>query len=299
MKSLYFLKVSRYNIRWKKMKGIRSMLIDCHNHSLYSFDGSEKIEDICSTAEALGLSVFALTDHCDMIGGPTAEALKVSIAGSVNELCVWRESHQSPCRMLCGIELGDPLENPALAEEMIRLAPYDVIIGSIHTDGVSDYYFGNYSDATDQQLHESLERYFLRQCEMADWGKFDVLAHMTYPLRYIVGDYGRSVRLERYSSLIDRLFRTIIKKEIVLEINTSGLRQKIGVTLPDQALLTRYRELGGRLITLGSDAHTLKDMAFGIEQTEHELARLGFTELTWFEKRQMRHTPLPAPGGTT
>ena len=165
------------------------MLIDCHNHSLYSFDGSEKIEDICSTAEALGLSVFALTDHCDMIGGPTAEALKVSIAGSVNELCAWRESHQSPCRMLCGIELGDPLENPALAEEMIRLAPYDVIIGSIHTDGVSDYYFGNYSDATDQQLHESLERYFLRQCEMADWGKFDVLAHMTYPLRYIVGDY--------------------------------------------------------------------------------------------------------------
>ncbi len=278
------------------------MLIDCHNHSLYSFDGKEKVEDICKNAEALGLSVFALTDHCDMIGAPP-EALREyyhnSIRGSVEELTRWRETHSGNCTMLTGIELGDPLENLPLAEEMLALAPYDVVIGSIHTDGASDYYFGDYSALSDREIHESLERYFLRLCELAEWGNFDVLAHITYPLRYIVGDCGRTVKMERYASLIDRLFRTIIQKGIALEINTSGLRQKLGATLPDESLLTRYRELGGTLVTLGSDAHTLKDMAFGIEYAETMLQKLGFTELVWFKRRSMNRIPLPAAGTLT
>ena len=271
------------------------MLIDCHNHSLYSFDGSEKIEDICQNAEKLGLSVFALTDHCDMLGN-SPEALREyyhgSIRGSFDELTRWRESHKTNCLMLTGIELGDPLENRALADEMLFFADFDVIIGSIHTDGAEDYYFGDYANISDREIHESLERYFRRQCEMADWGKFDVLAHMTYPLRYIIGDYGRTVNFERYSSLIDRLLRTIISKNIVLEVNTSGLRQKIGTTLPDEKILTRYRELGGTLVTLGSDAHTLKDMTFGIEKGEELLKKFGFTELCYFVKREMHKIAL-------
>ena len=97
---------------------------------------------------------------------------------------------------------------------------------------------------------------------MAEWGQFDVLAHITYPLRYIIGDYGREINLDRFQPLIDKLFYTIIRKGIVLEVNTSGLRQKINATLPDEELLRRYYGLGGRLVTIGSDAHRLRDMAW-------------------------------------
>ena len=269
------------------------MLIDCHNHSLYSFDGQEKVADLCKNAVKLGLSVFALTDHCDMIDGIAPDALISHITGSVNELTAWRESHRdTSCRMLIGIELGDPLENLPLADEMLKLCPYDVIIGSIHTDGVTDYYFGDYSQTPEQELNESLIRYFNRLCEMAEWGQFDVLAHITYPMRYIFGDYGREINLNRFQPLIDKLFYTIIRKGIVLEVNTSGLRQKINATLPDEELLRRYYGLGGRLVTIGSDAHRLRDMAYGVEETEEMLRRIGFNEVVWFERREMRKMPL-------
>ena len=127
---------------------------------------------------------------------------------------------------------------------------------------------------------------------MAEWGKFDVLAHITYPLRYIIGDYGRKVNLDRYQQLIDQLFYTIIRKGIALEVNTSGLRQKIASTLPDEALLRRYYGLGGRLVTIDSDAHRLRDMAFGITETEEMLRKIGFTELVWIDQRRMQKMPL-------
>lgn len=268
------------------------MLIDCHNHSLHSFDGQEKVADVLENAGKLGLQIFALTDHCDMIGGADPDTLRREIAASVDEVVCWRESHRTNCRMLCGIELGDPQENLPLAQEMLALRPYDVVIGSVHTDGNEDYYFGRYDQMRDEEIDASLTRYYQRQIEAAKWGQFDVLAHITYPLRYVVGDYGRKVQMERYLPLIDTLFDIIIEKGIVLEVNTSGLRQKIGETLPNEALLRRYYDRGGRLITLGSDAHTIPVMAYGMNQTEELLRQIGFTEVCWFAQRKMHKIPL-------
>lgn len=269
------------------------MLIDCHNHSVHSFDGHEKVEDILENANKLGLKVFALTEHAEIADDLAPDTLRREIAASVDEVCRWRESYPAGCKILCGIELGNPLDNLELAEELMALRPYDVIIGSIHTDGHEDYYFGRYDTISDGEIDASLTHYYQRQVDMARWGKFDVLAHITYPLRYVVGDYGRKVRMERYLPLVDTLFDTIIEKGIALEINTSGLQQKIGETLPGEALIRRYYQRGGRLITLGSDAHLLQNMAYGIDQTEKMLREIGFTEVVWFDHRKMCKIALP------
>ena len=76
-----------------------------------------------------------------------------------------------------------------------------------------DYYWGDYRAMGQETLEESLGRYFGRILEMAEWGQFDVLAHLTYPLRYIVGDAGREVALSRFAGTIDQIFRTIIQRE--------------------------------------------------------------------------------------
>ena len=120
---------------------------------------------------------------------------------------------------------------------------------------------------------------------MAEWGKFDVLGHLTYPLRYICGDSGIFVDMERYAHIIDEIFRTLIKKGCGIEINTSGLRQKIGVTLPELRYVKRYYDLGGRIITVGSDAHRTEDLGKGTE-TGIEIARsAGFTEIACYKNR--------------
>lgn len=268
------------------------MLLDCHNHSRFSFDSKELVPAACERAESLGLKAFALTDHCDMVGGFSREFLRSNIARSAGELAAWREEHPGDCRMLCGMELGDPLDNQPLAEEMLSLAPFDVVIGSVHTDGKMDYYWGDYRSVETAELEESLGRYFDRILEMVKWGQFDVLAHLTYPLRYIVGDAGRTVDLGRFSGTIDGIFRTIIQKGIALEVNVSGLRQKIGETLPGKELLARYFALGGRLVTLGSDAHRKEDIGAGIDAGEALLREVGFTEACWFSGRNLRKIPL-------
>jgi len=268
------------------------MLIDHHNHSLHSFDGSVSVAEILAHAEGKGLTAFAVTDHCDTVGDYDFQKMELDIAASVDEVKAWREKHDTRCKMLCGIELGDPIDNLAFAEKMLAMREYDVVIGSIHSDGVADYYFGSFDTQSEEELEQSVARYYARQLELVRWGKFDILAHLTYPLRYIVGDYGRRIDFERQLPVIDELFKRIIDKGISLEVNTSGLRQKLGKTLPDEALLRRYYELGGRLITPGSDSHQLEYMSFGMDETEAMLRRIGFGELTWFKERKMQKIQL-------
>ena len=115
---------------------------------------------------------------------------------------------------------------------------------------------------------------------------------MTYPLRYIVEDHGIPVELTRHREQIDGVFRALIRAEKALEVNTSGLRQKIGRTLPDLPLLARYHELGGRLVTLGSDAHRAEDLGKGVDEGMELLKQAGFREFAVYEKRKPTLLPL-------
>ena len=98
--------------------------------------------------------------------------------------------------------------------------------------------------------------------------------------------------LDRHRDQIDQIFRLLIQKDKALEVNTSGLRQKIGRTLPDLPLLRRYRELGGRLVTLGSDAHCTEDLGKGIDEGMETLKAAGFTEFALYVQRQPVLLPL-------
>ena len=98
--------------------------------------------------------------------------------------------------------------------------------------------------------------------------------------------------LSKHRERIDAIFQALIGKGKALELNTSGLRQKIGRTLPDLPLLRRYRELGGRLVTLGSDAHRTEDLAKGIDGGMELLKEAGFGEFALYVKRQPVLLPL-------
>ena len=121
--------------------------------------------------------------------------------------------------------------------------------------------------------------------EMARWGEFDVLGHLTYPLRYIVGDSGLYIDMSKYLPIIKEIFSTLIKNDIGIEINSSGLRQKIGLTLPDKYYVRLYKELGGTILTVGSDAHRTEDLGKGIPEAIALARNVGFTELAFFKKR--------------
>lgn len=266
--------------------------IDCHNHSCHSFDAVDTVEAMCLRAEELRMTAFALTDHSDLDGKNLSECMNV-ISQSVDEMKQFRSTHPLQCELLTGLELGEAIDFPEDAKAMASLRPYDVIIGSYHNSpSGEDYYFLNVKEMTDKEISISLRWYFEKLIQTVQSTELDVLAHITYPLRYIVGDQGRCVDLKDYQDQLQFLLTTMIQKGISLEINSSGLRQKIGEPLPNIAILKKYRELGGTMVSLGSDSHNTGDLGKGIKECTQWLTDLGFTHITYFRKRQPVLVPI-------
>lgn len=258
------------------------LLYDMHTHTTRSFDAEASLVAQCRRAVELGLTGFAVTDHCDVNMQSLLCARTVFAAGGADIRRIREDGF--PVELLQGIELGEPLEDLPYAEEMMTLLPYDYVIGSIHNSpGMPDFYFINCEKI---DLHAMLQPYFEELIKLAQWAKTDSIAHITYPLRYIEGKYNRKVDLSPYSDLIDELFRTIIEKGLALEINASGLRQEIGRPMPDERFIRWYYELGGRKIVFGSDAHAAKDLAAGIPACMELCKKIGFTEAVFYRNRQ-------------
>ena len=139
---------------------------------------------------------------------------------------------------------------------------------------------------------QAFDRYFDEELKLAEWGKVDTIGHLTYPLRYICGEHGRKVDLRDYSGQIVDVLRAIIHSGIALEINTSGLFQKIESTMPPEEIVAQYRRLGGELITIGSDAHYAEHLGRGIADGMALAKRCGFSNLTIFEHREPIQIPI-------
>ncbi len=257
---------------------------DLHTHTAFSFDGEAAAEDMVFRAYELGTGYYAVTDHLEinqyyMDEFRYPETLRES-ATVIGRLI---GEYSGKMEIVRGIELGQPVHDITLAEKILAEEKYEYVIGSCHmVRGYDDFYFLDYDENDPVKL---LDIYFDELLETAEWGNFDTLAHITYPLRYIVGDKGKNIDMSRYKTIIDKIFTVLIRNDTALEINTSGLRQKIGETLPNGELLYQYYRLGGRLITIGSDAHKPEDIGKGIAEGIALAKSVGFTEVSAFKNR--------------
>ena len=143
-------------------------------------------------------------------------------------------------------------------------------------------------------LQDVFRSYYEELLEVVQWGHFDSLAHLTYPLRYFEGQHGVLVDLSRFSGLIDAILSEVIIRGRSLEVNSSGWRQGMGGPLPGRELLERYRKLGGWRITLGSDAHRTADLAADFVQTRRLLQELGFAGACHYRAREPIFLPFSA-----
>ena len=119
---------------------------------------------------------------------------------------------------------------------------------------------------------------------MVHWGRFDSLAHLTYPFRYLPPQW-REEGYGRWRECIDAVLSALAEKGLALEINVSGLRQEIGRTLPDLPIIRRFRELGGEWVTVGSDAHRPEDVGRHIRDGLALAAEAGFRYYAVYENR--------------
>ena len=271
-------------------------LADCHSHSNCSFDATDSMEAMCKKALELGLSYYTITDHCecDQYDGSPAFGSKKYRDTVVNSYAALAENQKRfpNLRFLKGIELGQPLQNLPAAEDALHGRNYDFIIGSLHQlRGEEDFYWLNPESFTPERLDDVFHRYFAEILEMLEWGQFDTLAHITYPLRYICRP-GEKPSFSKYQEELDAVLLKIIEKDKAIEFNTSRILRKDAPVLPDREIFTRYKELGGTRITLGADAHNTESLASGIKEALDLLRDIGFTEYTVYIDRKPIQVPI-------
>lgn len=264
-------------------------ILDMHAHTDNSFDGNHSTMYMCEKACEKGLRAVAFTDHIE-IDCYLKNRFDKTAVQSFFEVSKARSAFKGKLVVCAGIELGEPTYDIATADKVISERKYDFVIGSIHNlRGMEDF---SHLDYPSCDVDKILSEYFDELCALADWGKIDTLAHMTYPLRYIVGKYNIPVDLSKYKDKIDETLKLLAEKDTALEINTSGLRQKLKATLPDEDIVRRFRQLGGKMVTIGSDAHYAEHLGSGIETGMEIAKRCGFDSVTLFQSRNPIEIPI-------
>lgn len=265
-------------------------LTDYHTHSRCSPDGSAPLEEMLLGAKRAGLRELCLTDHCDLLdmgGKPDAsfrwQPIEEEFARAEDT------SRKLGVTLRWGLELGEGWEEPALAAAITAHPKLDFVIGSAHNlcreDGGLDFYFVDYKD--EAACHKVLAAYMTCLARLAEDDSCDVLGHIIYPLRYMNGRDGNRVSLKPYWGRLEEILRTAVRRGKGIEVNTCR-----GETVEDwREILALYRDCGGEIVTLGSDAHRPEDVGAGIPQAARLLREYGFS-LAVYEKRRVKFIKL-------
>lgn len=265
---------------------LANKIFDCHTHTHFSHDSECDPHDSLKAAKERRIAGFAITDHCDIEFCGDRD-VKTPIKKSA--VC----AHEMGNGVLAGVEIGEGIWHKKDAEGVIAGSDFDIVLGSVHAVRYRNYtqpYSGiDFSFLSQNEISEYISAYFDDMLEMIKTTDFDVLSHMTCPLRYISGKYGIAVDLKNFADKTDIILNEIISRGVALEINTSCLDTDYNFLMPDIPIIERYKELGGYLLTLGSDAHIAKRIAHGFDYALSELSRLGFKNIYYYKNRK----PIP------
>lgn len=226
-------------------------MFDFHMHSTVSYDGRHSPEQMAQAAVDAGLREICFTDHIDYV--PT-DAVQTMVYALEDYNAAYAGLRKDDLTIRQGMEFGMLPDNQPLFESCLAQRPYDFVLGSIHFTQGEDVYFTPYWQG---KTVEQAERQFLEEtlvCVQNHDG-FDVLAHLTYISKARAHIARRPVPYEAYRELIDEILRTLVQKGKGLELNTSGV-DRCGVFLPEAVYFRRFKELGGQIVTVGSDAHS-------------------------------------------
>ena len=253
--------------------------LDAHLHTELSPDSAVPLELYAAQAAERGVREIAITDHLDfMPGAPAYQYTSYKHREQVVRDAAERWAGKVTIRF--GVELTYESRYQDQIREHLATHSYDYSIGSVH--GMSD---GPYdrsrlaSFVAGKSLAEATAPYFAEVAAAIRSGLFDTLGHLDMIKRWLVPWFSAAdcaAMPEGYEPLLGAL----VEGGTAREVNASGLRHPTGETYPGPWVVARFRELGGRRVTVGSDSHLPNCFAFGIEEACEIVAAAGFDRLT-------------------
>ena len=265
-----------------------SISADFHLHTNFSTDSKTPMEEMITSGIKKGLKTMCFTEHMDYdypipSDDPTFDFL-VDMDAYLSKTKELAEKHSGKCEILLGIELGI---QPHLYEKLEKLTtsyPFDFVIGSTHLiDGVDPYFPEFYEGRSEKAAYERYFEYCVENIQT--FPKLDSFAHLDYIVRY-GPNQNKYYSYKEYADYIDEILKLLIHNGIALEVNTGSFKYGMNVTNPCLDIIKVYRQMGGELITVGSDAHVPDFVANKFDLVASLLMEAGFKYYTEYRRRK-------------
>lgn len=261
------------------------MKTDYHIHSEFSSDSSAEMDQIADLAIAKRYNEIAFTDHFDLVPSEIAIYGVPSYYRYTKAIERLRRKYQG-IKILKGVEIGEYHNCYETVDAILEIDPPDIKIGAIH---ILPPLRQNSSPSPSRRqekenislplkhpvTREMIRSYYLENLKLVRHGNFHILAHLGVYKRYLSDEPEE----ECAEDLIAEIFAELIKKKIALEVNLSGLRKQMNSLVPGIKHLKMYRDMGGELVTVGSDTHHKNDFDLYYDETVTALQDLGFRHI--------------------
>ena len=242
----------------------RDLPLDAHLHTNLSPDSDVPIDAYCAAAVERGIPEIAITDHLDF--DPRDQAYSFAPFATRE-----REVRDAAARwadrglqVRFGVEVSYESDREVEIREHLARHPYDYAIGSVHVGADSPYAAGRVAGWVAGRTFDEVVAPYFGEVEAAIRSElFDTLGHLDYVKKYLVDHVPPSAFAAR-PDVYEPLLRALVGTGLALEVNASGLRQPPGETYPAPPIVERFRALGGRRVTAGSDAHRARSFAYGL-----------------------------------
>lgn len=267
-------------------------MLDYHLHSTCSVDGISTIAQYCRCAAEQKFIEIGFCEHADF--DPRDRGCGFfDYTFFRRQIEAQRERYGDSLAIRAAVEVTYQASLEKEIRAFLEGKELDYVVGSVHLvedeqgwaivseEGRCERYF------TGRSVHEAYQPYLGEMRRAVESDLFDLIGHLDLAKRYGVRYYGPFAP-SLFAAEVREILKLAVERGVGLEINTSGLRQAPQETYPGLEVLKRYRELGGRILTVGSDAHTVEELGKGIAQALDLAREAGFETITLFEKREPR-----------
>lgn len=262
------------------------MRADYHIHSNFSVDSKLEMEEIVLKAIEVGLDEICFTDHVDYdVKNHIVDKQEVDYPNFFKEYERVRKLYQDKIAVKIGLEFGVQLHTIDRYVEDMKKYPIDFILLSCHQIDNKELWLNQYQqDKSQVEYNRGYYEYLYQLVDQFD--DFSVLGHLDVIKRY---DQNGVLDDEYVIDIIENILKRVIEKGKGIEVNTSSYRYKLPDLTPSTRILKLYYDLGGRILTMGSDTHKIEQLKDHFEEIILQLKEIGFTELYYYEKMK----PIP------
>ena len=281
---------------------------DSHVHTAFSTDSKEPMEQMLMAAIENGFPSICFTDHMDynfpVIYNKSSDTEPPFFLDTDAYFIETRRliPLYPQIKIRTGIELGLKEDAKDKCMELLNLYKFDFVIGSTHLVDNTDPYYDIFWEGTDEKT--AIQKFYEATLENAKSGvDFDVYGHIDYITRYTPymkklrssnlfdEDYYISIT-NNFLDIIEAILKELINSGKGIELNTSGIKYGLHHPHPHEKILKLYKELGGEIITIGSDAHEARHLGFGFDGVPEILKTCGFKYYTEFTDRRPEMLPV-------